>query len=204
MTQYVIIDEVTRCVLGGRGRRDPVDMTGPPDQIPDAESGTLLVAWQGTINFSGGIGVMEWLDGATEPSWRDNRAIEEVRAFSIDAIDTAADEARAKVLVKSTNTIEYQAALADAVKYRDAGFTGAAGRGVTSWSYAKRRQGWTDQQAAENILATADAWENALYFIREQRLDAKELVRDATTNSEVDTLLATFIATLTAAMQGVQ
>jgi hypothetical protein len=80
MTQFVIIDEATRRVLGGRGRRDPVDMTGPPDEMPDAEPGTVLVAWQGVLNFSGGLGVMEWLEGATEPSWRDDRTIEECKA----------------------------------------------------------------------------------------------------------------------------
>lgn len=134
----------------------------------------------------------------------DARVLADVRVSAIGAIDSAAEAARAAILVKSTNTIEYQVAIADAIKYRDAGFAGPVPRGVSSWSHAKRRQGWTDQQAAEDILATEARWMNALYFIREERLDTKELVRDATTNYEVDLLLDVFTATLTAAMQGVQ
>lgn len=196
MTQYATKKIGTNEVSGfadGEGDEPPV--------VEGAEVEALAAPAAGfpVAPFDGAVLIIS--DGLLE--WRDDRAIENARLAAIDAIDAASDLARAAILVKNTNTIEYQVALADAIKYRDAGFAGPVPRGVSSWSHAKRRQGWTDQQAAEDILATEARWMNALYFIREQRLDAKEMVRDAVTNAEVDALLATFTATLTAAMQGV-
>lgn len=179
------------------------DGEGPP-AAPVPMDANSVIAVTEPISFQGPTPTSEpyWQDGAMV--WVELATLAELQAAAIDAIDTAADAARAKVLVKQTNNIEYQAALADAIKYRDAGFVGTAGPGVTTWTHAKRRQGWTDRDAAENILATAAVWEGALMFIRGLRLDAKEMVRDAATNAEVDFILATFAATLTAAMQGVQ
>lgn len=178
------------------------DGVGPPSPFPVGEYTYYEIPEMNRDARPTKTSLLMWVDGGMV--WVEQATLGELQAAAIDSIDAAADAARAKVLVKQTNNIEYQAALADASKYRDAGFMGAAGPGVTTWTHAKRRHGWTDRDAAENILATAAVWEGALMFIRGLRLDAKEMVRDAATNAEVDTLLATFTATLAAAMQGVQ
>jgi hypothetical protein len=136
--------------------------------------------------------------------WDDPRDLANIIAAAVAAVDKACEFARARILSQPTNTEEYHVAAPDAAKYRDAGFTGDVPESVASWAYAKRRQGWTAQVAAEDILATADLWTSALLGIRRLRLNAKELLRDATTNYEADLVLETFTDALAAAMQGVK
>lgn len=130
-------------------------------------------------------------------------ALAGAKAFALDFIDNSADTARATILARPTNPEEYKFALADAEAYAAAGFQGAAPRGVSGWAYAKRRQGWTAQQAAQDILDTAGLWVGAMYAIRDGRLDAKELVRDATTAYEVELILESYSDALSAVMQSV-
>jgi hypothetical protein len=133
--------------------------------------------------------------------WRDDRTIEDARAAAIIAVDREADTSRASVVGDPVRVKEYERAQQQAEAFRDAGFTGAAPSCVGCWATAKE---WTAQQAAEDILAASARWLGALDGIRALRLQAKEDIRRATSNTQVDTLLATFTATLTAAMQGVQ
>lgn len=202
MSAYVEVNEAG-VVVQQLGRFDLDTLEGPPVPPPEGpHSYHLLLApidWRSAPNPDA---VLLWEDG--NPTWQDARMLSELQLAVIDIIDTLSNAAREKVLVKRTNNIEYQVALADAVKYRDAGFEGVAGPGVTTWTHAKRRQQWSDQDAAENILATAALWEAALMSIRGLRLDLKELVRDATSNNEVDLLLEIFQSTLETAMAGIQ
>lgn len=145
--------------------------------------------------------MMTWPDGAAAPDWSDQRTIEDAIAAAIIDVDREADTSRASVVGDPVRVKEYERAQQQAEAFRDAGFTGAAPSCVDCWAVAKE---WTAQQAAEDILAASARWLGALDGIRALRLQAKEDIRRATSNAQVDALLATFTATLTAAMIGVQ
>lgn len=67
--------------------------------------------------------------------------------------------------------------------FRDAGYpVDAVPRTVAAWAI----NGRTAQQAADNILAEAAAYNEALYQIREARLGAKEQVRQAMAANQVE------------------
>ncbi|KJH82930.1 hypothetical protein UF78_08385 [Stutzerimonas stutzeri] len=118
-------------------------------------------------------------------------------------IDKAADAARAAVVGDPTRTIEYERAAAEAAQFKSAGYPADnVPRTVTAWAI----NGRTAQQAADDILAEAAAYTEALYQIRETRLLAKELVRQAMeagdTQQAQDTAAET-IAAIQAAVAGV-
>lgn len=143
-----------------------------------------------------------WNDGS--PEWRETLPLPDLKARSLQEVDALADAARAKVLAAPTNSVEYSLTEADARAFKAAGYEGPAPSGVSTWVHAKRRQGWTAQQAADDIIATADAWKDLLWFVRGHRLDTKELIRDADTVFQVEMLLEAFKAGLTAAVGGLQ
>ncbi len=142
--------------------------------------------------------------GEDGPYWVETSTLAASVAAALVEIDNFADAARLAVVGDAARIKEYERAQAGAEAYRDTGFTGSVPPGVASWAYAKRRQNWTAQQAAEDILAASARWYAALDGIRALRLDAKEGARAAATIDEVAATVAFFRATLTAAMQGVQ
>lgn len=71
--------------------------------------------------------------------------------------------------------------------------TGTVPPTVQAWATAKA---WTAQRAADDIAATAQAWESALYAIRSIRLIGKEAVRNATTDSAAQAAYDTVLAQL--------
>lgn len=93
------------------------------------------------------------------------------------SIDNAADSARQRIVGDAVRVVEYQVAEADATAYKTAGYTGAVPASVGVWAQAK---GWTAQQAADDILAAAASWQQALIGLRQARLMGKEAVRQAT------------------------
>jgi hypothetical protein len=82
---------------------------------------------------------------------------------------------------------EYILAEEEATAFAAAGYTGTVPHSVHCWAVPK---GWTAQQAADDILATATAWRGAQASIREKRLAAKEAVRNATDSAGVETAMA--------------
>ena len=94
----------------------------------------------------------------------------------IEAIDLAADNARARIVGDPIRVIEYQVAESDALAYKAAGYAGAVPPSVSVWATAK---GWTAQQAADDILQAASLWRQALIGLRQARLTGKEGVRQA-------------------------
>jgi len=112
--------------------------------------------------------------------WSERATIEQRRGEAIEAIDACCEALRLSVISKMTQAEEYKLAEQHAREYRAAGYTGEAGRGVTGWTRAKHRQEWTDRDAADDILATADRWYSLLFDIRDARLAAKEDVRHET------------------------
>jgi hypothetical protein len=88
-------------------------------------------------------------------------------------VDTAADIAREKVAGDPLRAVEYDRARVEAEAFRAAGYTGTVPRTVSAWAI----NGRTPRQAADSILLEAAAYTEALYCIREIRLQAKEQIR---------------------------
>lgn len=128
--------------------------------------------------------------------WVTRRPMDEVRAKAIAEVDRMADAARLS-MASGPKRVEHEDAHASAAKYRDAGYLGTVPEPVAAWVYAKRRQAWTPKQAADDILAAADRWYEALRLIRRLRLDALESIRAAVTPEETYTIVRNFKASLT-------
>lgn len=118
-------------------------------------------------------------------------------------IDTAADAARRAVAGDPLRAVEYDRAAVEAQVFKDAGYPAdAVPRTVAAWAISGR----TAQQAADSILAEAAAYTEALYQIREARLQVKELVRAAMAAGNVEQaqdIAAETIASIEAAVVGI-
>lgn len=92
-------------------------------------------------------------------------------------VDAAADAAYIAIGGPSPGRLaEYRQAKDDATAFKAAGYAGTAPNTIACWAQA---QGWTAQQACDDILATATAWESALIAIRSARLLGKASVNAA-------------------------
>lgn len=119
----------------------------------------------------------------------------ELRVAAVKKIDNDTDALIGAVI--GNRASEYELAEAQAKAYAAAGYTGAAPDCVASWAAAKVAQGWTAQQAADDILATAAAWRTAQASIRAHRLLRKEQARLAEDAAGVDAALAQWAGFLT-------
>lgn len=128
-------------------------------------------------------------DGQWKQSWRvdplDGVAASVAKADAITTlvkkIDADADAIYAAAL--GNRATEYTQAEEQAIVYRSAGYSGDVPDYVQVWADAK---GESAQWAADNIIATADAWRAAQTAIRAQRLLRKEQAKAATTQAELD------------------
>jgi hypothetical protein len=117
-------------------------------------------------------------------------------------IDGAADRARRAVAGDPLRAVEYDHARLAAEQYAAAGYQGEVPAMVAAWAI----NGRTPQQAAENILAEAAAYTNALERLRATRLAAKEQIRVLMAAGEVEQaqqLTEQTIAGIDAAVAGV-
>ena len=89
-------------------------------------------------------------------------------------IDHAADQCRAKIVQDPVRTEEYKLAAEEAKAFKAAGYPeNNVPRTVAAWVTASR----TARQAADSILQESQNYYNALYTLREARLQAKEEIR---------------------------
>lgn len=118
-------------------------------------------------------------------------------------VDAAADTARNQVVGDPLRGEEYKLAAAEAATFAAAGYPAAeVPRTVAAWVSATR----TPQQAADHILVEAAQYNEALYLLRETRLQAKELVRQAMAAGQVEQaqdIAAETIASIEAAVAGI-
>ncbi len=118
-------------------------------------------------------------------------------------IDHAADNARAKVSGDPLRAVEYDRAASEAQAFKDAGYpANAVPRTVSAWAI----NGRSAQQAADSILAEAAAYNEALYVIRETRLQGKELVRQSMAGGQVEqaqTIAGETVTSIEAAVAGI-
>ena len=170
---------------------------GPGKPIPPSLPGTELVdtplAAEFTREGRRATEAAYWRDRTVE--WEDHAVLEDERAAAIDAIDAAGEALRLAVINRmTTQTEEYRRVEAQARAWRDAGYLESdeapAPRGVRGWAAAKWREGWTNRQACDDILATADGWYSILDTIRDLRLMNKEDVRHAGAASEIAAIVA--------------
>lgn len=115
------------------------------------------------------------------------------------AIDAEADAARLAVVGDPLRMVEYERAAVEATAYRAAGYSGTVPAAVQSWADAKA---WTPQQATDDILVAAAAFNGALYALRDIRLKGKEAVRTAADEAVAAPLAAAAIARIHTAIPG--
>lgn len=108
-------------------------------------------------------------------------------------IDKVADEIRYKFIGDAARIKEYDTANQEATAFKAGGYAGDVPQSIKSWAEAKE---WTNQAAADDILATAAAWNAVLYSIRDVRLKGKESVRSAVSMEDLETKLSSTIEAL--------
>jgi hypothetical protein len=133
-----------------------------------------------------------WCAAGNTPEPVPQPTLAEVKLDLCAQVDASADAAYIAIGGPSPGRLaEYKQAKADADAFKAAGYAGTVPDTIACWSQAKA---WTDQQACDDILATAASWEMALAVIRRQRLIGKANVNaaaDATTaNTAADAAMA--------------
>jgi hypothetical protein len=96
---------------------------------------------------------------------------------------------------------EYQQAGSDANAFKASGYSGSVPITVSCWAQAN--PGWTNQQAADDIIATAAKWMTALQNIRSARLLGKSSVNAAATVDAAQAAAATAIQNVQQVAAGV-
>lgn len=200
MTQFVKVEAATGRIIGGRGRPDPADFDGTPELTPFPHDGFVYHAWQGRLDFGAQpspTSAYLWVDG--EPKWVEVGTLAEAVDAAVLKIDSEADLARLQIVGDPTKIAEYQRAEIQAREYQAGGYVGTPPPCVECWARAK---GWPGEQAANDIIATADAWYRLMERIRDLRLCAKEAVRNAPDSGAVAARAQQFTADLANLMKG--
>jgi hypothetical protein len=104
----------------------------------------------------------------------------------ISIIDTGWDAVVRDVVGERVE--EYRTAESEAATYKASGYADPIPASVKSWADPK---GWTGQQAADDILATAAAWRGASATARTVRLAHKERGRSG---EDLNVVLADWLA----------
>lgn len=117
-------------------------------------------------------------------------------------IDAAADAARRSVAGDPLRAVEYANAATEAQAFAAAGYQGEVPPMVAAWAI----NGRTAQHAADDILREAAQYNGALVQLRTVRLQAKELMRAAMADGNVELaedIAAETIASIQAAVAGI-
>lgn len=200
MTQFVVVDDTTGRILRGEGFRDMPDMAGPPQETPEPRDGTTYFPWQDRLVFSGPTPTSHlcWVGGA--PQWVEAAALDELKTAAI--AKTYADVDKVHFDAVGNRATEYQEAEAAARAFAAGGFQGEADDDVHSYAIDNTTgEVQTDQWAAENIIARADAFRAAQKAMRNTRFKRQAEMRAAATPEELTAVVAAwdgFIAGLRA------
>ncbi len=141
-------------------------------------------------------------DASGRPVLQDPAPIVPTTAAFCATVDAAADAARRKVAGDPLRAVEYDRAAREAQAFASAGYQGEVPPMVAAWAISGR----TPQQAAASILAEAAQYNAALVQLRTTRLQAKELIRQAMANGNVEQaqdIAAETIAAIEAAVAGI-
>lgn len=118
-------------------------------------------------------------------------------------VDSEADAARFSVVADPTRALEYQLAAIEAQAFADAGYPADAVPPTVAADVLGTRSA---QEAADNILREAKAYNTALYALRATRLRAKEEIRRAIADGEANKaqqIAADAVASVHALVSGV-
>lgn len=99
-----------------------------------------------------------------------------IKAANIKKIDADVDAIYEAAI--GNRATEYSEAEAQAAAFRTAGYTGTVPAYVTSWLSNNTKGFTTATQAADDIIAQANAWRGAAASIRSNRLLAKKNLAD--------------------------
>lgn len=182
---------------------DGAQTFGPYDSVVDDGENYIVTAGGREcvlpkVVMGDGVTLAEWVGPVPEGPF--DLAAEIAAALAV--IDADTDAIYAAVI--GNRGPEYTAAEAEASAYAQAGYQGPVPVSVTAWAQAK---GWTDREAADDILTTAAAWTAGRNAMRAARLMAKEQgVRAATTREGIAAALAQWrtVALAIRAQLGVQ
>jgi len=111
----------------------------------------------------------------------------------IQRIDLIADLQRAKIVGDPVRAFEYQLAEREARLYQDSNYSIETPLSIRCWAEAR---GWTDQEACDDILVEADAFNSVLNYIRVLRLKNKYAIMSANTNDEAEVIFSLTINAL--------
>jgi len=118
----------------------------------------------------------------------DELAAELAKTQKAALIQINTDDNKIYADVIGNKTTEYLDAAADAKAFKLAGYLEeSVPASVKSWADAKL---WTNQQAADDIIAQEAAWKYAANLIRQYRLKAKEDVKRALLLADAETAMA--------------
>ncbi len=207
MTQYIKIDLATRAVLGAYGQPDPPDFVGPIDEAPIVEHGAELLVWQAaplrTLVRPSPWHRLTWAEGAAGPEWVSAAAVPDLAGMLAQALaQTYLDVDLVHRDAVGSRATEYQEAEAAARAVLAPGFEGPADDYVRGFAlHNPTGQEQTDQWAAEQIVARADAFRWAQKSMRTLRFQRQAEMRAAVTAEELHSVVALwsgFIATLRA------
>lgn len=189
---------------------------GQPQQLAD-QRGTVYLTDTGAAEQYTALGELpEGLTTEARPSadhrwsgnaWAFDAALQASNRTALSAqlcqaVDAAADAARAKVAADPLRAVEYDRAASEAQAFAAAGYQGTVPPMVAAWAISGR----TPQQAADNILAEAAQYNGALVHLRTVRLNAKELIRTAMAAGNIEQaqdIAAETIASIEAAVAGI-
>lgn len=115
--------------------------------------------------------------------------LQKEQSINIKRIEDDVDSIRNQAI--GTKATEYLRAESDARAFKSANYTGVVPNTVAVWAEVKE---WSAQQAADNIIATADLWLQVEDTMRAHRLREKEAIRKATTSSEIITIIDRWVA----------
>jgi hypothetical protein len=136
----------------------------------------------------------------TAPFTLPSSTLADLQAALCISVDAAADAAYVAIGGSSPGRLaEYKQAKADADVFKAAGYSGIVPGTIACWVQAT---GWTAQQACDDILSTADAWNNALVAIRSARLIGKANVKLAATSTDAELAANTAVANIHAVAAG--
>lgn len=96
----------------------------------------------------------------------------ETKAANVKKVDADVDAIYASAI--GNRATEYSEAESQAIVYKTAGYIGTVPAYVTSWLSNNTKGLTTAQQAADDIIAQANAWRGAASAIRSNRLLAKK------------------------------
>ncbi|PKF27422.1 hypothetical protein [Pseudomonas hunanensis] len=121
-------------------------------------------------------------------------------AVGAQQVDQAADAARVAMLGDNSRFVEYSIATGEARAYADAGYEGDVPASVTA-SMASTEL--SAKEAADEILAAAQAFHIAITGVRSIRLKAKKAISDAYDHDGVEAITDQAVAHIQACISGV-